>query len=75
MMLSEELNRLEEMTRMLHMTLCGLRVPGALVGAMEYVRDEAESINTIAGWLAGRIKDGAMPDADAGPIQAGDGRA
>ena len=74
-MLSEELNRLEDMTRKLHMTLCGLRVPEALEGAMEYARDEAEKINGITGWLAGNVERGIIPDADAGFIPTSEWRA
>ena len=75
MMLSEELNRLEDMTRKLHMTLCGLRVPEALEGAMEYAIDEAEKINGITGWLAGNVERGIIPDVDAGFIPTSEGRA
>ena len=75
MMLSKELNRLEDMTRKLHMTLCGLRVPEALEGAMEYAIDEAEKINGITGWLAGNVERGIIPDADAGFIPDCEGRA
>ena len=75
MMLSEELNRLEDMTRKLHMTLCGLRVPEALEGAMEYAIDEAEQITGITGSLAGNVERGSVPDADAGFIPTSEGRA
>lgn len=64
MKLSNELKRLDDMTNMLHMYLCGLRVPERLVGALEYARDEAEAINARISWAAGKVERGEIPDAE-----------
>ena len=75
MKLSTALEGLDERGRMLHMYLCGLRVPEELEGAMEYARDEAERINGLAGWLVDKVQRGEIPDADAGFIPDPDGEA